>query len=50
MLPPDGADPAVPAGLSSPPGTTELGIDIIKVDRIAGTLERSSASASRGGS
>ena len=39
------ADPAVPvdgplpAGLV-PPGTTELGIDIIKVDRIRATLER----------
>jgi holo-[acyl-carrier protein] synthase len=29
----------VPAGLV-PPGTTELGIDIIKVDRIAHTIER----------
>ena len=33
------ADPVVPAGLV-PPGTTELGIDIIKVDRIAHTIER----------
>ncbi len=38
----DGPDPgtvALPPGLV-PPGTTELGIDIIKVDRIAGSLER----------
>ena len=38
----DPADPAerpLPAGLV-PPGTTELGIDIIKVDRIRATLER----------
>jgi len=33
------ADPVVPPGLV-PPGTTELGIDIIKVDRIAASLER----------
>jgi holo-[acyl-carrier protein] synthase len=33
------ADPVVPAGVV-PPGTTELGIDIIKVDRIAHTIER----------
>jgi holo-[acyl-carrier protein] synthase len=33
------ADPVVPAGIV-PPGTTELGIDIIKVDRIAHTIER----------
>ncbi len=33
------ADPEVPAGIV-PPGTTELGIDIIKVDRIAHTIER----------
>lgn len=38
----DPADPAerpLPAALV-PPGTTELGIDIIKVDRIRATLER----------
>ncbi len=38
----DRSDPgtvALPPGLV-PPGTTELGIDIIKVDRIAGSLER----------
>ena len=33
------ADPVVPAGVV-PEGTTELGIDIIKVDRIASTIER----------
>ena len=33
------ADPALPAGFA-PPGTTELGIDIIKVDRIRETLAR----------
>jgi holo-[acyl-carrier protein] synthase len=33
------ADPALPPGLV-PPGTTELGIDIIKVDRIAASLAR----------
>ena len=33
------ADPVVPAGVV-PEGTTELGIDIIKVDRIAHTIER----------
>ena len=33
------ADPVVPAGVV-PQGTTELGIDIIKVDRIAHTIER----------
>ena len=32
-------DPTPPAGLV-PPGTTELGIDIIKVERIRATLER----------
>jgi len=35
----DPSDVALPAGLV-PPGTTELGIDIIKVDRIRATLER----------
>jgi len=35
----DPSDAPLPAGLV-PPGTTELGIDIIKVDRIADTLER----------
>ena len=33
------ADPVVPPGVV-PEGTTELGIDIIKVDRIAHTIER----------
>ncbi|MDQ2964777.1 MAG: holo-ACP synthase [Chloroflexota bacterium] len=33
------SDPEVPPGLV-PAGTTELGIDIIRVDRIRGTLER----------
>jgi holo-[acyl-carrier protein] synthase len=35
----DPSDASVPAGLV-PPGTTELGIDIIKVERIRATLER----------
>jgi holo-[acyl-carrier protein] synthase len=35
----DPSDAPVPAGLV-PPGTTELGIDIIKVERIRATLER----------
>jgi holo-[acyl-carrier protein] synthase len=35
----DPSDAALPPGLV-PPGTTELGIDIIKVDRIRATLER----------
>ena len=35
----DPAERSLPAGLV-PPGTTELGIDIIKVDRIRATLER----------
>ena len=33
------ADPVVPSGVV-PPGTTELGIDIVKVDRIASAIER----------
>ena len=33
------ADPVIPPG-TVPEGTTELGIDIIKVDRIAQTIER----------
>jgi holo-[acyl-carrier protein] synthase len=34
-------DPGVPpSGVAVPPGTTELGIDIIRVDRIRQTLER----------
>jgi holo-[acyl-carrier protein] synthase len=33
------ADPVVPPGVV-PEGTTELGIDIIKVDRIANTIQR----------
>ena len=33
------ADPVVPPGVV-PPGTTELGIDIVKVDRIASAIER----------
>jgi holo-[acyl-carrier protein] synthase len=41
----DPSDAALPAGAgpsagSVPPGTTELGIDIIKVERIRATLER----------
>ncbi len=32
--------PAGDAGMTPPPGTTELGIDIIKVDRIQGTLDK----------
>jgi holo-[acyl-carrier protein] synthase len=40
MAPADaGGDVAIPPGLV-PPGTTELGIDIIKVDRIRAALER----------
>lgn len=35
----DPSDAGLPAGLV-PPGTTELGIDIIKVERIAATLAR----------
>ncbi len=35
----DPSDASLPVGLV-PPGTTELGIDIIKVDRIRATLER----------
>jgi holo-[acyl-carrier protein] synthase len=35
----DPADVALPAG-AAPPGTTELGIDIIKVERIRATLDR----------
>ena len=35
----DPSDASPPAGLV-PPGTTELGIDIIKVDRIRATLQR----------
>jgi holo-[acyl-carrier protein] synthase len=34
-----GAEVAIPPGIV-PPGTTELGIDIIKVDRIANTIRR----------
>jgi holo-[acyl-carrier protein] synthase len=34
-----GAEVAIPPGIV-PPGTTELGIDIIKVDRIATTIQR----------
>ena len=36
----DPSDARIPAGLVPPEGTTELGIDIIKVDRIADTLAR----------
>lgn len=40
MAPADvGGDVAIPSGLV-PPGTTELGIDIIKVERIRAALER----------
>ncbi len=35
-----GESGAAAAGISPPPGTTELGIDIIKVDRIKGTLAK----------
>jgi holo-[acyl-carrier protein] synthase len=38
MASPEDAAPS--AGISPPPGTTELGIDIIKVDRIRGTLAK----------
>jgi holo-[acyl-carrier-protein] synthase len=34
------AEPSGLPGVAPPPGTTELGIDIIKVDRIRGTLAR----------
>jgi holo-[acyl-carrier protein] synthase len=34
------AESAGSAGISPPPGTTELGIDIIRVDRIKGTLAK----------
>src|SRR5687767_13520723 len=34
------AGAATGAGIAPPPGTTELGIDIIKVDRIKGTLAK----------
>ena len=33
------ADPVLPSGIV-PPGTTELGIDIVKVERIAAAIER----------
>jgi holo-[acyl-carrier protein] synthase len=33
-------EPSAGRGIAPPPGTTELGIDIIKVDRIKGTLDR----------
>ncbi len=40
MAPPDAApDPVLPAG-SVPPGTTELGIDIVRVERIRAAIER----------
>jgi holo-[acyl-carrier protein] synthase len=32
--------PDAPSGITPPPGTTELGIDIIKVDRIRATLAK----------
>ncbi|MEO5965751.1 MAG: holo-ACP synthase [Candidatus Limnocylindrales bacterium] len=38
-IPAPAPDPQIPAG-SVPPGTTELGIDIIKVDRIRASIER----------
>src|SRR6476659_109101 len=46
---PTSADPSdsIPAGGLVPPGTTELGIDIIKVDRIRTTLERFGSRFSR---
>src|SRR5213592_3645341 len=34
------AEPAVTPGVEPPPGTTELGVDIIKVERIRSTLTR----------
>ncbi len=34
-----GGDPVLPSGIV-PPGTTELGIDIVKVDRIRATMAR----------
>lgn len=34
------ADSSGSRGIAPPPGTTELGIDIIKVDRIKGTLDK----------
>ena len=34
------SDSAAIPGLAAPPGTSELGIDIIKVDRIKGTLAK----------
>lgn len=42
----DPSDIALPAGIV-PPGTTELGIDIIKVDRIRAALDRFGARFSR---
>lgn len=48
MPAPDPTDGALPPGIV-PPGTTELGIDIIKVERIRDTLARL-ASASRSAS
>ena len=33
-------EPASALGMGVPAGTTELGIDIIKVDRIRGSIER----------
>jgi holo-[acyl-carrier protein] synthase len=46
MARPEVSDPVVPPGLV-PAGTTELGIDIIRVDRIRRTLERFGARFSR---
>ena len=39
VRPEPAADPAVPPGVV-PPGTTELGIDIVKVERIAAAIAR----------
>lgn len=37
--PTSASDPAIPPG-AVPPGTTELGVDIVKVDRISRAIER----------
>lgn len=37
--PKSASDPAIPPG-AVPPGTTELGVDIVKVDRISRAIER----------
>jgi holo-[acyl-carrier protein] synthase len=40
MLPPEPSSPVKSTGIEIPDGTTELGIDIIKVDRIRAAIER----------